>query len=35
MRLLGRWNWWVPSRLDRALRGVLPRPEAEVEAAIR
>jgi RND superfamily putative drug exporter len=35
MRLLGRWNWWVPSRLDRALRGVLPRTEAEVEAAIR
>jgi RND superfamily putative drug exporter len=35
MRLLGRWNWWVPSRLDRALRGILPRTEAEVEAAIR
>jgi RND superfamily putative drug exporter len=35
MRLLGRWNWWVPSRLDRALRGVLPRTEAEVEASAR
>ena len=35
MRLLGRWNWWVPSRLDRALRGVLPRTEAEAEAAAR
>ncbi len=35
MRLLGRWNWWVPARLDRALQGVLPRTEAEVEAAVR
>ncbi len=35
MRLLGRWNWWVPSRLDRALQGVLPRTEADVEAAVR
>jgi RND superfamily putative drug exporter len=35
MRLLGKWNWWVPARLDRALRGVLPRTEAEVEAAAR
>jgi RND superfamily putative drug exporter len=35
MRLLGRWNWWVPGRLERALRGVLPRSEAEVEAAVR
>ena len=35
MRLLGRWNWWVPDRLDRALRGVLPRTEADVEAAVR
>jgi RND superfamily putative drug exporter len=35
MRLLGRWNWWVPSRLDRALRNVLPRTEAEAEAAAR
>ncbi len=34
MRLLGRWNWWVPSRLDRALQGVLPRTEAEVEAQV-
>jgi RND superfamily putative drug exporter len=32
MRLLGRWNWWVPARLDRALQGVLPRTEAQVEA---
>ncbi len=35
MRLLGKWNWWVPGRLDRALRGVLPRTEAEAEAAAR
>jgi len=35
MRLLGRWNWWVPGRLERALRGVLPRSEAEAEAAVR
>jgi RND superfamily putative drug exporter len=35
MRLLGKWNWWVPARLDRALQGVLPRTEAEVEATIR
>ncbi len=35
MRLLGRWNWWVPRRLDRALQGVLPRTEAEVEASVR
>jgi putative drug exporter of the RND superfamily len=35
MRLLGTWNWWVPRRLDRALRGVLPRTEAEVEAGVR
>ena len=35
MRLLGKWNWWVPGRLERALQGVLPRTEAETEAANR
>ena len=35
MRLLGRWNWWVPGRLERALGNVLPRTEADVEASIR
>jgi RND superfamily putative drug exporter len=35
MRLLGTWNWWIPARLDRALRNVLPRTEAEVEAGVR
>ncbi|HEV7604481.1 MAG TPA: MMPL family transporter [Candidatus Limnocylindrales bacterium] len=35
MRLLGRWNWWMPARLERILAGRLPASEAEVEAAIR
>jgi uncharacterized membrane protein YdfJ with MMPL/SSD domain len=35
MRLLGHWNWWTPAWLDRALRGRLPRTEAEAEAAAR
>ncbi len=35
MRLLGRWNWWVPARLDRVLRERLPGTEAEVEAVTR
>jgi hypothetical protein len=35
MRLLGRWNWWVPSWLDRAVGRFLPRAEAETEAAFR
>jgi RND superfamily putative drug exporter len=35
MRLLGKWNWWVPARLDRALQGVLPRTEAQVEAGVQ
>ncbi|HEU0243690.1 MAG TPA: MMPL family transporter [Candidatus Limnocylindrales bacterium] len=35
MRLLGKWNWWVPRRLDAALQPFLPRTEAEVEAATR
>jgi putative drug exporter of the RND superfamily len=35
MRLLGKWNWWVPKRLDAALQPILPRTEAEVEAAVQ
>jgi len=35
MRLLGRWNWWIPARLDRALAGVLPRTEAQVEVDVK
>ena len=35
MRLLGRWNWWMPARLERLMAGRLPASESEVEAAIR
>ena len=35
MRLLGRWNWWIPGPLERFMGRVLPRTEAEVEAAAR
>jgi len=35
MRLLGRWNWWMPATLERFVAGRLPASEAEVEAAIR
>jgi RND superfamily putative drug exporter len=32
MRLLGRWNWWMPASLERALGSRLPASESEVEA---
>jgi RND superfamily putative drug exporter len=35
MRLLGRWNWWLPASWERFLSSRLPRTEAEVEAAVR
>ncbi len=35
MRLLGKWNWWMPARLDQFLAGKLPASEAEIEAAVR
>ncbi|MEX1173601.1 MAG: MMPL family transporter [Chloroflexota bacterium] len=35
MRLLGHWNWWMPSRLERVIGNRLPASEAEVEAALR
>ena len=35
MRLLGRWNWWMPATLERFVAGRLPASEAEVEAAVR
>ena len=35
MRLLGKWNWWLPARLARLLRDRLPRSEAELEARYR
>src|SRR5215212_965357 len=31
MRLLGRWNWWMPASLERFVAGRLPASEAEVE----
>jgi RND superfamily putative drug exporter len=33
MRLLGRWNWWMPDALARAMAGRLPGPETDPEAA--
>jgi uncharacterized membrane protein YdfJ with MMPL/SSD domain len=35
MRLLGRWNWWIPARLDRFMAAHLPTSETGVEATIR
>ena len=35
MRLLGRWNWWMPAALERFVATRLPASEAEVEAAIQ
>ena len=35
MRLLGRWNWWMPAALERFVATRLPASEAEVEAALR
>jgi RND superfamily putative drug exporter len=35
MRLLGRWNWWMPARLERVVASRLPASDAEVEAAAR
>jgi putative drug exporter of the RND superfamily len=31
MRLLGRWNWWIPARLERFVATRLPATETEVE----
>ncbi len=35
MRLLGKWNWWMPAWLGRLVAGHLPAAEADVEAALR
>ncbi len=35
MRLLGRWNWWMPATLERRIANRLPASEADVEAALR
>jgi putative drug exporter of the RND superfamily len=34
MRLLGRWNWWMPAALERFVANRLPASEAEAEAAV-
>jgi len=34
MRLLGRWNWWMPESLERFVANRLPASEAEAEAAV-
>ncbi|MEO6207419.1 MAG: MMPL family transporter [Candidatus Limnocylindrales bacterium] len=34
MRLLGRWNWWMPAALERVMANRLPASEAETEAAL-
>jgi RND superfamily putative drug exporter len=34
MRLLGRWNWWMPASLERFVANRLPASEAEAEAAV-
>jgi RND superfamily putative drug exporter len=35
MRLLGKWNWWLPDRLERSLRDRLPATEADMEGRFR
>jgi RND superfamily putative drug exporter len=35
MRLLGKWNWWMPIWLGRLVAGHLPAAETDVEAALR
>jgi RND superfamily putative drug exporter len=34
MRLLGRWNWWMPASLERFVANRLPASEVEAEAAV-
>ena len=29
MRLLGRWNWWIPARIERWLASRLPLAEGD------
>ncbi len=35
MRLLGRWNWWLPGWLERLVASRLPTSEADLEARLR
>jgi RND superfamily putative drug exporter len=34
MHLLGRWNWWMPARLERWLASRLPSTDVEREAVL-
>jgi putative drug exporter of the RND superfamily len=34
MRLLGRWNWWMPTTLERFVANRLPASESDAEAAV-
>jgi putative drug exporter of the RND superfamily len=34
MRLLGRWNWWMPATLERFVANRLPASEADTEASV-
>jgi putative drug exporter of the RND superfamily len=34
MRLLGRWNWWMPASLERFVANRLPASEIDTEAAV-
>ena len=34
MRLLGRWNWWMPATLERFVANRLPASEVDAEAAV-
>jgi RND superfamily putative drug exporter len=34
MRLLGKWNWWIPAPLERFVAARVST-EAEAEAAVR
>jgi putative drug exporter of the RND superfamily len=34
MRLLGRWNWWMPAALERFVANRLPASELDAEAAV-
>src|SRR4029453_10278934 len=34
MRLLGRWNWWMPAALEHVVANRLPASEAETESTL-
>jgi RND superfamily putative drug exporter len=34
MRLLGKWNWWMPAALERIVANRLPASDAETEASL-